>query len=124
MLKVALTAEKSLRTMNYADVHGASEELVMSYLLWGVSTCASIAVNTKTKPEIVADSKKLLQISFLKPSLRSLFRRIFFDYSCCSRKVPSMPTGIAILVLLYMLIYNTLTRRKELAGEANLKCCQ
>ena len=32
MFKVALTAKKSLGTTNYADVQGASEELVRSYL--------------------------------------------------------------------------------------------
>ena len=31
-VKVALTAKKSLTTMNYAEVQGASKELVGSYL--------------------------------------------------------------------------------------------
>ena len=37
MLKVTLTAKKSLDTMNYAEVWGASEELVRSYLSEGAS---------------------------------------------------------------------------------------
>ena len=33
MFKVALVTKKILGTMNYAEVHGASKELVRSYLL-------------------------------------------------------------------------------------------
>ena len=32
IFKVALTAKKNLETMNYAELQGASEELVMNYL--------------------------------------------------------------------------------------------
>ena len=64
----------------------------------------------KNKTEIAADFEKSLQISFLKQGLRSLFRRSISDYYCCILTVPSMPTGVVILVW-----YNTLTRRKELA---------
>ena len=32
VFKMVLTAKKSVRTLNYADVQGASEELVRSYL--------------------------------------------------------------------------------------------
>ena len=32
VLKVALSAKKALRTLNYAEVLGTSEELVRSYL--------------------------------------------------------------------------------------------
>ena len=58
--------------------------------------------------------EKPLQISFLEQGLR--FRRTIHDYFCCILTVPSMPTGVVILVC-----YDTLTRRKELAVKPNIE---